>query len=207
MKETTLINVILDKSGSMFKIAEDTVGMFNNFLEEQKKGLDYAELSLIQFDSFYEKIYIGKPIKKCPPLILGETYKTGSMTALYDAIGKTIDETNKYINSLSRRKIPKKVLFVIITDGEENNSKEFKKDIIKRMIDNQKEIYNWDFIFLGVDIDAYNEGSKFGMSNNKCMNFDKSAQGFSGVGDTISSYTTMYRATGNVKMNVNDHKK
>ena len=101
MKDATLINVILDRSGSMQSIARETVGAFNNFLKEQKELPDYAELSLFQFDNLYEQNYIRKPIKKCKDLISGSTYSPRGMTALYDAVGRTITTLGDDLKNMS----------------------------------------------------------------------------------------------------------
>lgn len=202
----TLINVILDRSGSMGAIAYEAVGMYNRFLDEQKALPDYAEFSLIQFDDKYEENYIRKPIKDVDKLILGESYKPRGMTALFDAIGKSINKIGEELKSMKEYDRPKRVLFMILTDGEENASKEFTGESIKNMISHQKEKYNWDFIFLAAGIDAFNEGSKFGMNMAKCANFDFSAKGLNSAGATMSAYTTQYRSTGDTSMKVEDYK-
>jgi hypothetical protein len=205
MKDMTLINVILDRSGSMHPIAEEVVGMYNRFLYEQQHGPDYAELSLIQFDDRYEVSYLRKPIDQCPDLVNGETYKPLSMTALLDAVGFTIDRIGADLAALPEEERPKRVLFVIITDGEENCSSKYKYPQIKDMIEHQQEKYDWDFIFLAAGIDAFAEGSKFGMSVHKCGSVDHSARGMTVAGNAISSYTTSYRRTGGTDQSVEDH--
>jgi hypothetical protein len=205
MKDMTLINVILDRSGSMFPIAEEVVGMYNRFLEEQQNGPDYAELSLIQFDDRYEVSYLRKPIDQCPPLVNGETYKPLSMTALLDAVGFTIDKIGADLATLPEAERPRRVLFVIITDGEENCSSKYKYPQIKEMIEHQQEKYSWDFIFLAAGIDAFAEGSKFGMAAHKCGSVDHSGRGMAVTCDAISSYTTAYRTTGDTDQSVGDH--
>jgi len=139
MKEMTLINIILDRSGSMSFIAQETIGMFNRFLKEQQELPGYAELSLVQFDDLYETNYICKPIKKCPNLEYNKTYMPRGMTALYDAIGKTINSVGQSLSKKDEEERPERVLFAIITDGIENASKEFTVNTIKEMITHQKE--------------------------------------------------------------------
>ena len=197
MKDMTLINFILDRSGSMSSFGPEVVSMFNNFLEEQKSGPDYAELSLIQFDDKYEENYIKKPIKDCQPLIYGESYFPRGWTALYDAIGRTIKKVVAEIDRLQDEDRPIRVLFVILTDGFENCSTEFRDNkTIMGMIDYQKEEYNWDFIFMGAGIDAIEQGKKFGLGSNKCASFHKSPTGIRSIGQTVSSYSMQYRTTG-----------
>ena len=120
MKDMTSIVILLDRSGSMKSIAREVVGMYNRFLDEQKQGKDYAELSLIQFDDQYEENYLRKPINKCEHLILGSTYEPRGMTALLDSVGKSINAISSSVASLPEKERPQRVLFVIITDGAEN---------------------------------------------------------------------------------------
>ena len=199
MEGKTLINVLLDRSGSMGAIAKATVNMFNEFLQDQKNENGYADLSLIQFSTRYEESYILKNIHECEELVVNETYTPGGMTALNDAIGKSIHILDQHENHGYA-----KVLFIIITDGEENASLEYSANSIRKMINKHKEKHNWDFIFLGAGIDAYKEGSKFGMSRSKCASFSGGARGMSVVGQTMSSYTTSYRTTGDTSMDVSD---
>ncbi|MES0340716.1 MAG: VWA domain-containing protein [Candidatus Humimicrobiaceae bacterium] len=206
MKDSTLINVILDRSGSMQRNAVETVGMFNRFLEDQKKEKGYAELSLIQFDDKYEEDYIKIPLNDCPPLVLGRTYVPRGMTALYDAIGKSIGTVGYELNNSHEDDRPDKVLFIIITDGNENMSREMDKQAIEKLIDHQKEKYNWDFIFLAAGLDAFGEGSKFGMTRSKCASFGATGQGMNSIGSTMSNYTSSYRSTGDTDMKVDDFK-
>jgi len=204
MKDMTLINVILDRSGSMESLAEEAVGMFNRFLDDQKTLPDYAELSLIQFDDLYEENYLRMPIKDCPDLIPWETYKPRGMTALYDAVGKSINTIGENLKALSSEERPERILFVIITDGYENASKEFTGKVIGEMISHQKEVYNWDFIFLAAGIDAITEGMKFGVDVSKCSSVSFDEDGVKNVGNTMSNYTTSYRMSGDTSMKVED---
>lgn len=195
MKDMTLINVILDRSGSMERISDEVVGMYNNFLKEQKEGDDYAELTLVQFDDRYEKTHNKRPIRKVKPLINGETFIPRGMTALHDAVGKTITDLNVEIKSNESNR-PERVMFVVITDGYENMSQEFNGSQVQKLMDEQKENYGWDFIFLGAGIDAKDEGNKFGMEMNKCASFDVTADGFAGITENVTAYATSYRSTG-----------
>jgi hypothetical protein len=191
----TLINIILDRSGSMGVIGDEVVGMYNRFLDEQKDRDDYAELTLVQFDDMYEKTHNRKPIRKVRHLINGKTFVPRGMTALHDAIGKTITDLNVELKE-DRRNRPKRVLFVIITDGHENVSKEFNGRQVQKLMDDQKEKYGWDFIFLGAGIDAKDEGNKFGMDMRKCASFQTTDEGFMNIGGNVIAYTNTYRSTG-----------
>lgn len=207
MRDMTLINTILDRSGSMMPIAEEVVGMYNRFINEQKQLPDYAEVSLIQFDDIYEIYYLRKPVKDCEPLVLSETYTPRGMTALLDAVGITINKIDSEFSEMADHEKPQRVLFVILTDGHENASREFTNKAVKKMIDDRKEKYEWDFIFLGAGIDAFAEGTKFGMTASKTADFSHSSAGMDSAGKTISSYATTYRATGDAQQDLNNFKK
>lgn len=205
MKDMTLMNVIFDRSGSMGEIADEAVGMFNGFLEEQQALPDYAELSLVQFDDKYEECYTCKPIKDCAPLVYGETYIPRGMTALYDAVGKTINRIGEDLKNRLENDRPKRVLFIIITDGHENNSREFSGDTVKKMIDTQKNEFSWDFIFLAAGITAFDDGSTIGLGAGKCATYSKSARGMMQANDAVNSYATAFRSTGDTSAVVDNH--
>lgn len=204
MKDMTLINVLLDRSGSMETIAAEAVSAFNHFITEQMADdTDYVELSLVQFDDQYEPNYIRKPLKEVNPLILNETYVPRGMTALFDAIGRSINEIGSELAMMPEEERPARVLFVILTDGNENASYEFSRGNIKSMISHQGNMYNWDFIFLAAGIDAFAAGKDFGMKVNKCASFARSNDGIKAACQTMSSYAAAYRSTGDTTMSVN----
>lgn len=193
MKDMTLIVSILDRSGSMHTIAEEAVGSYNRFLGEQQALPDYAELTQVQFDDEYELNFSRVPIKDCKPLVLGETYEPRGMTALFDAVGKTINTVGAELAALPEEERPARVLFVIQTDGHENNSKEFSGTKVREMVAHQQEKYNWDFIFLGAGINAQEQGAAIGLHAFKCASFTGDAQGVAQAGHTMTAYATCLR--------------
>jgi len=170
----TEIVVVLDRSGSMGSIAKATVEGFNTFLNEQKNAEGEAYLTLVQFDDRYEVNYKSVPIKDVPELINGETYIPRATTALFDSIGKTINELQT----------DRDVVFVIITDGHENASKEFKQEAIKNMIETLEKENNWKFLFLAANQDAVTTGRSIGVKSSNSMSWAASADG---VGNTFVS--------------------
>lgn len=154
---------IMDRSGSMTGFSEDTIGGFNSFIEKEKEKDINTYVTTILFDNDYEILYERKEINKVEKLTEKEYWPRGS-TALLDAIGKTITSFE--------RKIDGKALVVIMTDGYENASVEFSKKQIKEMIDN----HDWEFIYLGAEIDSYSEASQFGFSKSRIANYDRSAK-------------------------------
>lgn len=154
---------IMDRSGSMTGFSEDTIGGFNSFVEKEKEKDINTYVTTILFDNDYEILYERKEINKVEKLTEKEYWPRGS-TALLDAIGKTITSFE--------RKIDGKALVVIMTDGYENASVEFSKKQIKEMIDK----HDWEFIYLGAEIDSYSEASQFGFSKSRIANYDRSAK-------------------------------
>ena len=165
MKKGQDIVFILDRSGSMSGIESDTIGGFNSFIQNHKKQIN-TKVTTILFDDQYEILYERKSITEVKKLTPKEYYVRGC-TALMDAIGKTI-------NSLDKKVKNNKVLFVITTDGQENASREYSKEKINKLI---KKHSNWEFIYIGADIDSYSEASQIGIKASHTANYKKSRRG------------------------------
>lgn len=203
MKENfTSINIILDKSGSMAGLISDTIGGFNKFLNDQKALPGEAVFTLCTFDSSSQIVHNFKPIASVPDLDT-KTYVPGGGTALLDAMGSTINSVGSKLAAMMEDDRPSKVLFLVITDGEENSSREFTKAKIKEMVEHQTNVYNWQFIFLGANIDAISEGNSLGFSTMNSMNYSATPGGTHDLYKTISTNTTNYRSTGNYHGNSN----
>jgi len=157
----TEIIVLLDRSGSMATIAKDTVGGFNSFVDGQKKEPGECRLSLTQFSSVgVEVVHENLPIGQVPPLTL---HPMGG-TPLLDAICETIDRAGERLAKTPEDERPEHVLFVIITDGEENQSQKFKLEDVRTRIKVQTEQWKWQFSYLGANVDAFDEAGKLGIS-------------------------------------------
>lgn len=170
---------LLDRSGSMGGIETDTIGGYNSYINEQKKN--NAKVTTILFDDRYEMLTKREDIKNVKELTNKEYYVRGC-TALLDAIGTTI-------NFIDKEKA-KKVMFVITTDGMENASKEYNRAKIKEMIQGHKD---WEFIYIGADIDSYSEGQSIGIDTRNISNYKKDAKGVSMLYSAINSATNNYR--------------
>lgn len=198
MKEdlTWIVN-ILDESGSMSGIKDDTVGSFNEFINEQKKVEGLAYCTLVKFNTKIEKVYENKSIQDVD-LIDGNSYKPSTYTRLYDAIGHTIDQIKSKIKEIKEEERPGKVLFVILTDGKENRSVDFSKEKVFSKIA-KREKKGWSFIYLGANQDAMVEGEKIGIGKMKTVTWEASAQGVNTVYKAASNYTTKFRNAKNAE--------
>lgn len=186
----TDITIVLDRSGSMDVVAKDTVGGFNRFIEDQKKMPGEAVLTLVQFDTEYEFVHKGKSISEIPSL----DFHPRGATALLDAMGRAIFDTGERLKNTPEHERPGKVVFVIITDGEENSSREYKKAQISESIKRQTDIYKWEFVFLGANQDAIREGTSFGIGAANAMTYDHNSKGMAAAFACTSNNLRSFRS-------------
>lgn len=160
------LGAVLDRSGSMLdnnKILEAQNG-FNNLIEEKKKQPFIFDVYLTIFDAIIETLYEGS-INNCPKLTNKNFFPRG-MTSLYDAMGTTILKIGNKLKNFSESERPEKVIICIITDGEENSSSEFKDPgKLKDLIEQQKKVYSWEFIFMGTSEKAITQAKNVGVNN------------------------------------------
>jgi len=199
-KGLTEIVTIIDKSGSMSSLQSRTIEGYNEFLNEQKQLDGDANFSLVLFSSpgKEEIVFDSVDIQEISELTT-ENYRPGGATALYDCIGKTIKALKKRIKNLDKDERPEKVLFVIITDGEENSSRTFGKDEVFKMINKREEKNDWSFIYLGANQDAFGEGSKMGVKRGKTLDYAATDAGMNFAYANISNYTSSFRKSRSVK--------
>lgn len=187
-KDLTEIIFILDRSGSMAGLEKDTIGGFNSLIRKQRGEEGEALISTVLFDNYSEVIHDRVPLDKIPQMTHNEYYVRGC-TALLDAVGGAvhhISNVHKYAREEDR---PERTLFVITTDGMENASRRYSYDEVRRMIERQKEKYGWEFLFLGANIDAAKEAARFGIQEDRAVNYhcdeDGMALNYEVVSDTI----------------------
>jgi hypothetical protein len=182
-KDHTLIGMIVDKSGSMHSLTDDAIGGYNSLIEDQRKIPGTAQIIKTIFDT---QVDIGEVenLNSCE-LLSKENYQPNGYTALFDAIGKTVDHIGVYLNKLPEPERPEKVIICIITDGDENASRHFTLNDIKNKITHQEEVYNWQFIFSGANIDAFAVGSGLGIKTHNTVQYDPTSVG------TRSAYASM----------------
>ena len=188
---------ILDKSGSMGGLESDTIGGFNAMLEKQKEEAGEVIVTTVLFDNNYELLHDRTDIKTVSPITEKE-YQVGGNTALIDAVGRTIHKIKNAQKHTAEDCRPEKTLFVIITDGEENASREYTADRVKAMIERQKEKYGWEFIFLGANIDAVETARRYGIDAQNAQNYHADVAGVSTSYAAISKAVSMFRRLGHI---------
>ena len=186
-KHTELI-CILDKSGSMAGLESDTIGGFNTLIAKQKKEIGEVIVTTVLFDTYYTIVHNRIPLQAVKPLSEKE-YSVGGLTALLDAVGTTIDLIHVNIEKGEYKEYPS-VMVVIITDGMENSSTNYTLPMVKKNIEYNKEMYNWEFIFLGANIDAFQAAQSLGISKDRASSFHADKTGvsinFSVVSESVS---------------------
>lgn len=161
--DLTDITLLLDRSGSMETVRDDVVGGVNAFIEEQKKAQGDAVFSLVQYDSVdpQEVVINACHIQQVGPLT-EEDYTPRSGTPLRDAMGHCIASTGERLKAVDESARPGKVVFVVFTDGCENSSVSFSQKQLKEIVRRQQDVYSWQFVFLGADIDAFAQAEALG---------------------------------------------
>ena len=192
-KGLTELVFILDRSGSMSGIESDTIGGFNSVLTKQKAEEGEANITTVLFDDKYELLHDRYNLLKVLQITEKEYFVRGS-TALLDAIGKTIHKIGNAQKFSADDERAEKVMFVIITDGMENASVEYKHRQIKKMIERQKSKYEWEFIFLGANIDAIEAANRFGIAEDRAVNYHADSEGTMLNYEVISETVSMMRS-------------
>ena len=192
-KNLTELVFILDRSGSMSGLENDTIGGFNAMIEKQKREAGEAYVSTVLFDNHREVIHDRVDIQKVEPMTREQYYVRGS-TALLDAVGKSIRHianVHKYAREEDR---PEKTLFIITTDGMENASREYSYERVRKMIEHEKDKYGWEFIFLGANIDAAKEAARFGIDESRAANYHADSVGTAVIYEAMSEAVCSVRA-------------
>ncbi len=189
-KDLSEIVIILDESGSMGSCKSDTIGGVNLFLENQKRIKGDVRVTLVKFSDYYKIINDAIPLDQVAYLD-DHNYTPSFSTALLDAVGKTINNLGKRFADTPETERPERIIFAVITDGYENSSREFTRSQIFQMVTHQKQKYNWEFIFLGADIDAW--GEEIGIMMNVNINKNDLSRSFKGL-----SYHVLYCRMGRI---------
>lgn len=188
----TSINVIIDQSGSMGHLTQDTIGSFNTFLSEQKLVPGEAVVTLTTFNNESNVVHNFVKLASVPDLDK-RTYSPRGGTALLDAMGETINSVGAKLAAMPEDERPSKVIFLIITDGEENSSRTFTKEQIKSMVEHQSQVYSWEFSFYGSSMDQIHGAQSLGISSTNTNQYVASSRGVQELYSSMSNSVTRSR--------------
>lgn len=190
-KDFTELVFILDRSGSMSGLEKDTIGGFNSMLQKQRELAGECRITTVLFDNRYELLHDRIDIRAVSPMSEKE-YFVGGSTALIDAVGATLNKMISVQKNTAKEYRAEKVMFVIITDGEENSSREYSLQKVKEMIEYEKEKYGWEFVFLGANIDAVQTAGHFGISAERAVDYVPDSEGtalnFSAMAQAVAEF-------------------
>ncbi len=203
--KTTELIFILDRSGSMQGLEEDTMGGFDGMLKQQQQQAGTCRVTTVLFDDYYELLHNRLPLGKVQPLS-GKQYFVRGTTALLDAMGRTITRFAELQKVLQRGERADQVVVVVITDGMENASQEYGYEQIKKMVSTQRDRFGWEFIFLGANIDAIGTAANIGIHAERAANYNADEMGlplmYEAVSQTIGRMRRGHSVDGSWKADV-----
>ena len=189
----THITVVLDRSGSMSSVADDAIGGFNTFLAQQQKLPGAATLTLVEFDHEYLVVHRAVPVGDVKPLTT-ETFVPRGQTALYDAVGHAVADTTELVNAFPPETRPA-VVVAILTDGEENGSREIDHTTVQKLI-KEKLAAGWEFLFLGANMDVKRAAARIGIGPASAVPFQATGQGTREAFGRMSEIVSASRRSG-----------
>jgi len=176
---------ILDRSGSMSGLVDDTVGGFNAMIEEQKGKEGRCLVTTVLFDNEAQMLHDRVPLEDVRPMTRGD-YRVGGCTALLDALGETIRHVAGIHRYARPEDVPEKTVFIITTDGMENASRRYGSEEVRRRIEHEKEKYGWEFLFLAANIDAVETAARYGITRDRAANFRADSRGSRVLYETVN---------------------
>ena len=193
-KNLTELVFILDRSGSMSGLERDTIGGFNAMIEKQKKQDGECIVSTVLFDDESRVIHDRVSLDEIKPMT-EDDYQVQGCTALIDAIGGAIHHIGNVHKYARPEDVPENTIFIITTDGQENASHRYSSDKVKQMIERQKDKYGWEFLFIGANIDAVETAKRYGIEQDRAVNYHADPQGTSIVYESVSKAVCNVRAS------------
>lgn len=190
----THIIILLDKSGSMTVIKNDMESGLQSFINEQKLVEGDCTVTIAEFNHDYEIVHNRKDIQEIDKI---EIEPEGS-TALIDSMVRLILESSRDLSLLNDNEKPDRVLFVTITDGQENASRTYTSAYLKDLIESQKKDFNWNFVYLGANQDSFDVASEFGINLTSTANYTATREGISTMTASLSKSTVQFRSASNV---------
>lgn len=193
-EDLTELVFILDRSGSMSGLEEDTIGGFNSVIEKQKRQSGKCLVTTVLFDSLVQTLHDRVELQQLRPMTR-EDYCVGGCTALLDALGGTIRHIANIHRYARPEDVPARTSFVIMTDGLENASRVFGSEEVKRMIRHEKEKYGWEFLFLAANIDAVETAERMGIQRDRAVNYHPDELGIRAAYDAVDKAVSARRAS------------
>ena len=190
---TTELVFILDRSGSMEGLEKDTIGGFNSMIEKQKKQEGECYVSTVLFDDVSEVLHDRVKLDDVPRMTERD-YTVRGCTALIDAIGDAIRHIGNIHKYAREEDVPEHTMFVITTDGYENASYRYTSEQVKKMIKRQKEQHGWEFLFIGANIDAVETAKRYGIDENRAVNYNADEKGTKILYDSVAKAVCDVRA-------------
>lgn len=189
-KQKTELVLVIDNSGSMQNIRADMEGGLNTLLASQKKAEGECVVTYYRFSSDTQRVYENRTLNEIDEIKI----VPDASTALLDAIGLAVDEVGSRLAKTPENERPEKVVFVVITDGEENSSTKFKPSQIKEKIKHQEDKYSWQFIYLGSNQDAFTKGQDYGFGGQRSASYMPNTQSVNSTFNILDKKLTSYRS-------------
>ncbi len=202
MANTTEMVFIIDKSGSMSGLESDTIGGFNSNIDKQLETGENVLVTTVLFDTNFSTLHDRVNISKVEKMTKKD-YCPGGNTALCDAVGNTINRIKYAQQYLREDERPNKTMFVIITDGYENSSREFSSSKVKELITEQKQKHDWEFLFLGANMDAVETANTYGIDADKAVTYMSDFVGTSTAWNALAGITSSFAKVGKKAMSMN----
>ncbi len=197
-KNLTELVFILDRSGSMAGLEGDTIGGFNAMIEKQRRQDGECFVSTVLFDNVSEVLHDRVELKKIKPMT-DRDYTVRGCTALIDALGGAIHHIGNVHKYARREDVPEHTVFVITTDGMENASHIYSSDQVRAMIEKQKRKYGWEFLFIGANIDAVETAARYGISEDRAVNYHADSIGTQVLYESVSNVVGCVRANKSIE--------